>query len=103
MTLHRIAVKTAVSEVLNCFALINIVVLTVADGLFGLYGSERLDELLIRTQSPHPLSLTSLMISVDVKHHGRGVSKLVFYAQSTGTMEEEVLRQEHDPQSHEPS
>ena len=43
------------------------------------------------------------MISVDVKHHGRGVSKLVFYAQSTGTMEEEVLRQEHDPQSHEPS
>ena len=43
------------------------------------------------------------MISVDVKHHVRGVSKLVFYAQSNGTMEEEVLRQEHDPQSHEPS
>ena len=39
---------------------LNTVVLTVADGLFGLYGSERLDELLISTQflslpppSPH--------------------------------------------------
>ena len=46
--------------------LLNIVVLALADGLFGLCGSELLDELLVSTRSP---SLISLMVSVDVKHH----------------------------------
>ena len=48
--------------------LLNTVVLAVADGLFGLCGSERLDELFISTPFP---SLISLMVSVDVKHHER--------------------------------
>ena len=32
--------------------LLNVVVLAVADGLFSLYGSERVDQLLIGTPSP---------------------------------------------------
>ena len=52
--------------------LLNIVLLAVAGGLFGLCGSERADELLIGTRPPPPPlfpSLISLMVSVDVKHH----------------------------------
>ena len=56
---------------LSCsFALthvLNIVELAVADGLFGLYGSERANELFM--SSPIPPSLLNLMVSVDVMHH----------------------------------
>ena len=50
--------------------LLNNVVLALDDGLFGLYGSERTDELFIGTLPPTlSPSLTSLMVSVEAKHH----------------------------------
>ena len=58
VTLFRTAVETAISGV-HKFAsqwrgphLLNTVVLVVADGLFGLYGSERRDELFIGPPPP---------------------------------------------------
>ena len=77
MTLLCTAVETAISEVHRLLStgavpnfLPSVVVLVVADGLFGLCGSERADELFISSRPP-PLSpsLISLMVSVDVKHH----------------------------------
>ena len=62
MTLLRIAVETAVSEVRKFFALAGsasrslTLVLAAAGGLFGLYGSERADELFVA-----PLFLLSLI------------------------------------------
>ena len=64
VTLLRTAVETAISEVHKLLGiggvpmlLLNIVLsLAVADGLFGLCGSERLDELFISTPPPSPLS-----------------------------------------------
>ena len=59
VTLLRTAVESAISGVHKLLriggvptSLINTVVLAVADGLFGLYGSERLEELFISTRSP---------------------------------------------------
>ena len=56
MTLFRTAAETAIRGALKLLRtglrLLSIVVLTVADGLCGLYGSERKDELLIGTRFP---------------------------------------------------
>ena len=50
--------------------LLNIVVLAVADALFGLYRSERADALFRSLPStPPPPFLISLVVSLDVKHH----------------------------------
>ena len=59
VTLFRTAVERAISEVHKLLPaggvpLFNTVVLAVADGLFGLCGSERLDELFIGTRFPLP-------------------------------------------------
>ena len=62
VTLLCTALKTAISEVQK---LLHIVVLAVADSLFSLCKSERTDKLFM--SSPSPLSLISLMVSVDVK------------------------------------
>ena len=50
--------------------------MSVADGLFGLYGSELADELFISSRPPDPLSPSpvSRMVSVDVKHHVSNMS-----------------------------
>ena len=63
VTLLRTAAKTAITEVHKLLHrrgphLLNVVVLAVADGLFGLHGSERKDELLTGTRPlpvPRPL------------------------------------------------
>ena len=61
--------------------LLNMVVLAMADGLFGLCGSEREDELFISTRSRPPLpfpsfpSLISLMVFVDIKHRKKGAGR----------------------------
>ena len=78
VTLLRTAAETATREVHKLLGTggvpisLTIVVLAVAGGLFGLYGSERADyELFISTYSlPFPISpsLISLMVSVYVKH-----------------------------------
>ena len=72
-TLFRTAVETAVREVhksLNSY-LLNIVVLAVVGGLFGLYRSEFLGALLLGSRPPLWPSLISLVVSVDVKHQER--------------------------------
>ena len=79
VTLFRTAVETAVNKVHKLLRtggevphLLGVVFLLVADGLFSLNGSERLDELFISTLSyPPPFfpSLVSLIVSVNVKHH----------------------------------
>ena len=93
MTLLCTAVETAISEVHKLLStggvpnsLPSVVVLAVADGLFGLCGSERADELFI-SSCPPPLSpsLISLMVSVDVKHPVYGLTKAApFRAQLLG-------------------
>ena len=69
--------ETAISEVHRLLStggvpnsLPSVVVLAVADGLFGLCGSERADELFMSSPLP-PLSpsLISLIVYVDVKRH----------------------------------
>ena len=81
VTLRRTAVETAVSEVHKLFCtggvprLLNTVVLAMADGLFGLYGSERADELFTSSPHPHPHpapflpSQISLMFCMEIKRH----------------------------------
>ena len=57
--------------------LLNVVVLAVADGLFGLCGSERRDELVIVTLSLCPPSLIIMpyVASADVKQHDKEKNK----------------------------
>ena len=50
--------------------LLNIVLLAVADGLFGLYGSERWDELLTGTRLPTPLTPPPFPSPVPDKPYG---------------------------------
>ena len=81
VTLFRTAVETiqVVSHWRGPHPLLKIVLLAVADGLLGLYGLERWDELLTGTRPPTPLtplpslppSLISHTVYVDVKHHER--------------------------------
>ena len=60
-SLHT-AVETAISEVHKLLGtwLLNSVVLAVADGRFGLSGSERADELFVPHPHPHPPSPSTL-------------------------------------------
>ena len=53
--------------------LLNTVVLAMADGLFGLCGSERFDELFLSLPYTLSPSLISLMVSIDVKHNERRI------------------------------
>ena len=78
VTLLRTAVKTTISEVhklLNSHwrgpHLLDVGVLAVVGGLFGLCGSERVNELFISARPLRSPSLISPMVSVDVKHHER--------------------------------
>ena len=82
MTCLHTVVETVISEVRKLFriggvpASLTLFFLAVADGLFGLCGSECLDELFISTRfppppPPPPPSLISLTVFVDVKLHER--------------------------------
>ena len=74
----RTAAETAISEVHKLLHrrgphLLNVVVLAVADGLFGLHGSECRDELFIGTLPPPlfpvPNKSYDFCGRIDVKHH----------------------------------
>ena len=76
VTLLHTAVETAFSEMRKLLftgkvptSLTVLFCLAMVDGLFGLYGSELRDELLISIRSLLFPSLISLMVSEDVKHH----------------------------------
>ena len=75
VTLLHTAVETVISEMHKLLltgkvptSLTVLFCLAMADGLFGLYGSELWDELLISTRPLLFPSLISLMVPVDVKH-----------------------------------
>ena len=91
VTLLRTAVETAISEVhklLNSHwrgsHLLDVGVLAVVGGLFGLYWSELLGALLLGSRPPLSPSLISLVVSVDVKHQERKRRHLVRFISHGG-------------------